>query len=116
MNRAAILGLSLFLIVTAAACSGTSDDLPAILEPCNDPAPLSGDPDPGSLGYTVALQPIADPEAEATRIASECGVAVDNVLQFGSAFIARLDVIQLGCVRCDPQVKSVHGNLVFDPL
>ena len=116
MNRAAILALLSILAVTAAACSGTSEGMPKILEPCSDPAPLTGDPNPGPLGYTVELQMSADADTEATRIATECGVAVDHVLQFGGGFIAQLDVIQLGCVRCDPQVKSVHGNLVFDPI
>ena len=115
MNRAAILGLSSFLVVTAAACSGTSDGMPGVLEPCSDPAPLSGNPNPKSLGYTVELLGSADPEAEAIRIAAECGVAVDHVHQFGASFVAPLDVIQLGCVRCDPQVKSVFGNMVLDP-
>ena len=116
MNRAAILGLSSFLVVTAAACSGTSEGLPGVLEPCSDPAPLSGNPDPKSLGYTVEMQASADPGAEAARIAADCSVAVDHVHQFGASFVAPLDVIQLGCVRCDPQVTSVFGNMVLDPL
>jgi hypothetical protein len=116
MNRATILGLSSFLVVTAAACSGTSGDLPGVVEPCSNPAPLRGNPNPGPLGYTVEMQASADPEAEATRIGSQCGVAAEQVHQFGSSFIAPLDVIQVGCVRCDPAVMSVFGNLILDPL
>ncbi len=116
MNRAAVLGLSLFLVVNAAACSGTSDGMPGVVTPCSDPAPLSGNPDPKSLGYTVVLQMGTEPEAEAARITAECGVAVDHVHQFGASFVSQLDVVQLGCVRCDPQVTSVFGNMVLDPL
>lgn len=116
MIRAAILALSSFLAITAAACSGTSEDLPGVLVPCNEPAPLTGNPNPTALGYTVELQPTADVAAEAARIASTCGVAVDHVYQFSPAFAAQLDLIQLGCVRCDSQVKSVFGNTVLYPL
>jgi hypothetical protein len=116
MNRAASLWLLSFLVLTAAACSGTSDGIPGVLEPCSDPAPLTGNPNPKSLGYTVELQAGTDPGAEVRRIASEYGVAIDQVHQGGDSFVSQLDVIQLGCVRCDPQVKSVFGNMVLDPL
>jgi hypothetical protein len=60
--------------------------------------------------YTVALRDDANASVESARIASTCGFEVTAVLEFGHGFQAVLDIVQLGCVRCDEVVTQVVPN------
>lgn len=97
------------------ACSGASDDGSTFLVPCDDPAPLTGTPAP-SGSFTVSLHDDADADAESARLASTCGFTVNAVLQFGHGFSAVLDIVELGCVRCDEVVTAVTPNVPLFPL
>lgn len=98
-----------------AACSSSSSELPRVLLPCDDPAPLSAIASPFSLGYIIELEAGVDPSAEAARLASACGFQVDEVGSIGERFTAQLDLSALGCVRCDAAVTLVHPNALLYP-
>lgn len=51
-----------------------------------------------------------DANEESARIASTCGIEVNAVFEFGHGFSAVLDIVQLGCVRCDEAVTAVIPN------
>jgi hypothetical protein len=68
------------------------------------------------LGFIVVLRDGLDPTAESARLASTCGFAVKMVSSAGHSFTAVLDIVQLGCVRCDPAVTFVEADAVLYPL
>jgi len=103
------------LMMVVSSCSGESHDLPVALEPCDEPVPVTGNQNPGALGYVVGLHEGADAEAESQRLSDECSFTVDHVNTSGPSFIAQLDVVALGCVRCDRQVVSVYGDMIIHP-
>src|SRR5262245_21987332 len=111
MTREAIAALVLSFSV---ACSGTnpSRNLLSGPEPCDGPGPVTGDPAHFDSVYMVGVQPGANVQAEAERLATECGFTVRQVFSFGQAFSAVLGPVELGCVRCDASVTSVEGNTV----
>ena len=118
MRHYALISVSLISCLSILACtdSGSSNDLPRVLLPCDNPAPFEGIALPPSLGYIVALQSGADQVAEAARIASACELGVYEASSTGDWFTATLDVVEIGCVRCDPVVVMVAPNAVVYPL
>ena len=104
------------LAVVACSDSGSSEDVPRVLLPCDDPAPLSGLASPESLGYIVSLQDGVDQAAEANRLASACGFEAYEASSFGDRFTAVLNIVEIGCVRCDPVVVQVSPNAILYPL
>jgi hypothetical protein len=76
---------------------------------------VSGYPSPWSLGFIVQLDPGLDAAVEAPRIAAACGFKVSTAAQSSDHFTAVLDLVQLGCVRCDPAVQTVSADAVLFP-
>ncbi len=93
------------------ACSGSNSPLHSVLSPCTQPAPLNGAPDPAAEGFIVAYRDGIDIQAETERLADECGFQPTHISQVEPGwFSARLDLVQLACVRCAPSVSSVSFN------
>lgn len=110
----------IFLLVAASglvlcACSGSGGDGSTFLVPCDDPAPLSGMPSPPSLGFVIVLRVDAVAATEAPRIAAACGFDPGGVRLGIQTFATPLDIVELGCVRCDPVVTRVAPDAILFP-
>jgi hypothetical protein len=104
------LGVSILAVcgLVVGACSGSSDEVPRFLLPCDDPAPLTGVPSSSNPQFIVTVRDDVDTVAEATRLASTCGFEVLTATDSFHQFLAVFDIIQLGCVRCDEVVTLVE--------
>ncbi len=106
--------LGIVPLIGTLACSNESR--PRVLALCENPAPLTGEPEPGVSGYIVSFHDGADAEAETTRVEAQCGFEARSVFQVPSpGFSADLSPAALDCVRCEPVVRSVAPNRPIFP-
>ena len=113
MRPALFLTFAVMSVLIVLACSKSDSNSPfnRMLVPCDDPATLSGQPSRTAQSFIVAYRQGVDAQDETERLAAECGFQPTHVSQLEPGwFSADLDLVQLGCVRCDPVVSSVSVN------
>jgi hypothetical protein len=113
MRPALFLTFAGMSVLAALACSESDSIGPfnRMLIPCDSPAILSGQPSRTAQSFIVAYRQGVDAQGETERLAAECGFQPEHVSQIEPAwFSANLDLVQVGCVRCDPVVSFVSVN------
>ena len=114
-SRAILQVFTLIGVIGAIGCTEEGGGVPGFLLPCDDPAPWIGPPPSSASTIVVTLHDGVDTAAEAARLADACRFEVLAVND-SSQFAARLDIVELGCVRCDPAVISVETLIVYTPF
>jgi len=103
-----IAGLALLVIPLSTGCDRHGE--PEVLQPCADPAPLNGKPDPAAPGMIVGLVPGVDAGEEANRLAEKYGFTVEYVYSMGAFYAPDMTPEVVDPIRCEPTVRYVEYN------